>query len=107
MGAGGHAGTQSAFSLVREIREFWSGMLVLGGLTSEELRETVQKVPGLGDIPLLGNLFKSRGTTKERRNLLVFLKPTIARDAIRRQGGDIVLEDSPHGGLRARVRLPL
>jgi two-component system osmolarity sensor histidine kinase EnvZ len=31
----------------------------------------------------------------------------IARDAIRRQGGDIVLEDSPHGGLRARVRLPL
>ena len=31
-GAGGHAGTQSAFSLVREIREFWSGMLVLGGV---------------------------------------------------------------------------
>jgi general secretion pathway protein D len=58
------------------------GMLVIGGLTSEELRETVQKVPGLGDIPLLGNLFKSRSTTKERRNLMVFLKPTIARDAI-------------------------
>lgn len=58
------------------------GMLVLGGLTSEELRETVQKVPGLGDIPLLGNLFKNRSTTKERRNLLVFLKPTIARDGI-------------------------
>lgn len=58
------------------------GLLVLGGLTSEELRETVQKVPGLGDIPLLGNLFKSRGTTKERRNLLIFLKPTIARDGI-------------------------
>ncbi|GMU42976.1 MAG: type II secretion system secretin GspD [Xanthomonadales bacterium] len=58
------------------------GMLVLGGLTSEELRESVQKVPGLGSIPLLGNLFKSRSTTKERRNLLVFLKPTIARDGI-------------------------
>lgn len=58
------------------------GMLVLGGLTSEELRESVQKVPGLGDIPLLGNLFKSRSTTKERRNLLVFLRPTIARDGI-------------------------
>ncbi len=58
------------------------GMLVLGGLTSEELRESVQKVPGLGDIPLVGNLFKSRQTTKERRNLLVFLKPTIARDGI-------------------------
>lgn len=58
------------------------GMLVLGGLTSEELRETIQKVPGLGDIPLLGNLFKNRSTTKERRNLMVFLKPTIARDGI-------------------------
>lgn len=58
------------------------GLLVLGGLTSEELRESVQKVPGLGDIPLLGNLFKNRSTTKERRNLLVFLKPTIARDGI-------------------------
>jgi general secretion pathway protein D len=58
------------------------GMLVIGGLTSEELRETVQKVPGLGNIPVLGNLFKSRSTTKERRNLMVFLKPTIARDAI-------------------------
>ncbi|HWS26442.1 MAG TPA: type II secretion system secretin GspD [Xanthomonadales bacterium] len=59
-----------------------AGMLVIGGLTSEELREVVQKVPGLGDIPLLGNLFKTRNTTKERRNLMVFLKPTIARDAI-------------------------
>lgn len=58
------------------------GLLVLGGLTSEELRESVQKVPGLGSIPLLGNLFKNRSTTKERRNLLVFLKPTIARDGI-------------------------
>lgn len=58
------------------------GMLVLGGLTSESVRETVQKVPGLGDIPVLGGLFKSRGTSKERRNLMVFLKPTIARDTL-------------------------
>ena len=58
------------------------GMLVLGGLTSEELRETIQKVPGLGDIPVLGNLFKNRSTTKQRRNLMVFLKPSIARDSI-------------------------
>lgn len=57
------------------------GMLVLGGLTSESVRENVQKVPGLGDIPVLGGLFKSRGTSKERRNLMVFLKPTIARDS--------------------------
>ncbi len=58
------------------------GLLVLGGLTTEELRETIQKVPGLGDIPVLGELFKNRSTSKQRRNLMVFLKPSIARDAI-------------------------
>lgn len=58
------------------------GMLVLGGLTSEQLQETIQKVPGLGSIPVLGNLFKSRGTTRQKRTLLVFLKPQIMRDTL-------------------------
>ncbi len=58
------------------------GMLVLGGLTSEQLQETIQKVPGLGSIPVLGNLFKSRGTTRQKRTLLVFLKPQIMRDSL-------------------------
>lgn len=58
-----------------------NGLLVLGGLSSEEVRESEQRVPGLGSIPLVGNLFKSRNSVKERRNLMVFLKPTIARDA--------------------------
>ncbi|HET9484259.1 MAG TPA: type II secretion system secretin GspD [Xanthomonadales bacterium] len=55
-------------------------MLVLGGLVSEELRENVNKVPALGDIPVLGNLFRYRNTTRTKRNLMVFLKPTILRD---------------------------
>ncbi len=58
------------------------GMLVLGGLTSEQLQETIQKVPGLGSIPVLGNLFKTRGTTRQKRTLLVFLKPQIMRDTL-------------------------
>lgn len=58
------------------------GMLVLGGLTSEQLQESIQKVPGLGSIPVLGNLFKSRGTTRQKRTLLVFLKPQIMRDTL-------------------------
>jgi general secretion pathway protein D len=58
------------------------GMLVLGGLTSNQLRESESRVPGLGKIPLLGNLFKSRATRVERRNLMVFIKPTIARDGM-------------------------
>ena len=58
------------------------GMLVLGGLTSNDVIETESRVPGLGRIPLLGNLFKTRSTKVQRRNLLVFIKPTIARDGM-------------------------
>lgn len=57
------------------------GLLVLGGLTSEEATENVQGVPGLSRIPLLGNLFKSRAAKRNKRTLMVFLRPTILRDA--------------------------
>ncbi|NDV90752.1 type II secretion system secretin GspD [Alteromonas sp. 345S023] len=56
------------------------GTIVLGGLIDEDVQESVSKVPLLGDIPLLGHLFKSTSTTKRKRNLMVFLKPTIVRD---------------------------
>jgi general secretion pathway protein D len=56
-------------------------VLVLGGLIDDRLSETMQKVPGLGDIPLFGNLFRYRQTTKEKRNLMIFLHPVILRDA--------------------------
>ena len=58
------------------------GMLVLGGLTSNDVIETESRVPGLGRIPLLGNLFKTRSTSVKRSNLMVFIKPTIARDGM-------------------------
>jgi general secretion pathway protein D len=57
------------------------GTIVLGGLIDEEVQESVSKVPLLGDIPILGNLFKSTSTSKRKRNLMVFLRPTIVRDA--------------------------
>ncbi len=56
-------------------------IIVLGGLIDDQLVENIQKVPFLGDIPVLGHLFKSRGTRKEKRNLMVFIRPTILRDA--------------------------
>ena len=56
-------------------------MVVLGGLIDEDLQQTTQKVPGLGDIPLVGGLFRSQSTKKVKRNLMVFLHPTIIRDA--------------------------
>ena len=55
-------------------------ILVLGGLVQDDLIEQEQKVPGLGDIPLLGWLFRYQRTTKVKTNLMVFLHPTIIKD---------------------------
>jgi len=54
--------------------------IVLGGLIDEDVQESIQKVPLLGDIPFLGKLFSSTSTTRQKRNLMVFIKPTIVRD---------------------------
>lgn len=56
--------------------------IVLGGLIDEDVQESISKVPILGDIPVLGHLFKSTSTTKSKRNLMIFLKPTIVRDGL-------------------------
>ncbi|MEZ5897492.1 MAG: type II secretion system secretin GspD [Parvularculaceae bacterium] len=55
-------------------------ILVLGGLVDQTESVTQDKVPLLGDIPLAGNLFKSTSRTRDRRNLMVFIRPTIIRD---------------------------
>lgn len=57
-------------------------VVVLGGLVDEQLDEAVNKVPGLGDIPVLGWLFKYRSTQKVKRNLMVFLRPVILRTEV-------------------------
>lgn len=54
--------------------------LVLGGLIDDQINDTRSKVPFLGDIPLLGSLFRYRTSSKTKRNLMVFLHPTILRD---------------------------
>jgi general secretion pathway protein D len=53
--------------------------VVLGGLTRDKQEETVSKVPILGDIPLLGWLFKARRSQSSKTNLLLFITPTIIR----------------------------
>ncbi|MBW3810268.1 GspD family T2SS secretin variant ExeD [Aeromonas hydrophila] len=55
--------------------------VVLGGLMDEQNQEKVSKVPLLGDIPVLGYLFRSTTNTTSKRNLMVFIRPTILRDA--------------------------
>ncbi|NNF51938.1 MAG: type II secretion system secretin GspD [Gammaproteobacteria bacterium] len=56
------------------------GIIVLGGLIDESLLESDSRVPLLGSIPLLGNVFRSRSTSKVKRNLMVFIRVKIMRD---------------------------
>jgi len=57
--------------------------LVIGGITTNLQEEEVRKVPILGDIPMLGWLFKQRGTRDTRRELVVFITPSVMRNEVR------------------------
>ena len=54
--------------------------IVIGGLLNEDVQESESKVPLLGDIPLIGRLFRSTSSSVSKRNLMVFIRPTIVRD---------------------------
>jgi len=54
-------------------------VVVLGGLISDDVQDTVSKVPFFGDLPLIGSLFRNKGKTAVKQNLMVFLKPHIIR----------------------------
>ena len=56
--------------------------IILGGLLDDKVTEGASRVPLLGSIPLIGNLFKSSNSKKSKTNLLVFIKPTVMRNAI-------------------------
>ena len=56
-------------------------IIVLGGLIEDRVRQSEQKVPLLGDLPLLGALFRAKSSNVEKANLMVFIHPTILRDA--------------------------
>lgn len=56
--------------------------IILGGLLDDKVTEGASRVPLLGSIPLIGHLFKSSNSKKSKTNLLVFIKPTVMRNAI-------------------------
>jgi len=56
-------------------------IIVLGGLLSEEYANSKDQVPGLGDVPGLGWLFKSESRKRNKKNLMVFLRPVVLRDS--------------------------
>jgi general secretion pathway protein D len=88
-GVSGVAGVaQSGTDLITNKREIETTVLVdnnqiivLGGLIDEDTQEVISKVPVLGSIPVLGKLFQSSSSTSSKKNLMVFLKPTILIDS--------------------------
>ncbi len=88
-GVNGNTGVDISFStrrLTTTVLADDGQVVVLGGLITENVQESVQKVPLLGDIPVLGHLFRSSSSRKTKRNLMVFIKPTIVRDKMTMNG---------------------
>ncbi|WPC06671.1 type II secretion system secretin GspD [Pseudomonas benzenivorans] len=71
-------------------------VIVLGGLIQDDVTQTDSKVPLLGDIPFLGRLFRSNKDTHIKRNLMVFLRPSVIRDA----AGLAALSGKKYGDIR-------
>jgi general secretion pathway protein D len=83
------ASTQGAVDLITNKRTISTtvmvedgGVIVLGGLIRDATIENENRVPVLGAIPIIGELFRTRSGSKEKRNLMVFIRPTILRDAV-------------------------
>ncbi|ABM26513.1 type II secretion system secretin GspD [Shewanella sp. W3-18-1] len=88
-GVNGNTGVDISFAtrrLTTTVMADSGQIVVLGGLINEEVQESVQKVPFLGDIPVLGHLFKSSSSKKTKKNLMIFIKPTIIRDGMTMEG---------------------
>jgi general secretion pathway protein D len=84
----GTVGGRNSADLILNKREIETSIIVdngqiigIGGLLNDNERRTIEKIPLLGDVPVLGNLFKSRGRAREKTNLMVFIRPTIIRSA--------------------------
>lgn len=94
----------SATGLITNKRSIESNVLVndgsivvLGGLLQDEFATSEQKVPFLGDIPILGGLFRGESKSRKKTNLMVFLRPLVVRDA----GSTEALSLDRYGQMRA------
>jgi type IV pilus assembly protein PilQ len=108
VGAGGSAGsialprTRSS-TIVTSMMVDSGHTVMIGGLASDSDTQTHSKVPLLGDIPVIGELFKHRSTSRERRSLLVFLTPTIVRSS---EDSQLLLQQElkrRHGALKKEL----
>ena len=76
-------------------------IIALGGLLDDNERRTLEKIPLLGDIPGLGQLFRSRSRTRSKTNLMVFIRPTILRSEAEARA----LAERRYNYVRAQQRL--
>jgi general secretion pathway protein D len=83
-----------------------SSIVVLGGLLQDKYSGNQDKVPGLGDIPLFGNLFKNEVRGRNKTNLMVFLRPVVVRDAAATDRLSVDRYDLMRAGLKEGQPLP-
>ncbi|MDD5030363.1 MAG: type II secretion system secretin GspD [Rhodoferax sp.] len=81
-------------------------VVVLGGLLQDDYTGNQEKVPGLGDVPLFGNLFKSEARSRKKTNLMVFLRPVVVQDARATDALSISRYDLMRSGLEAAQPAP-
>jgi type IV pilus assembly protein PilQ len=81
--AGGFIPSIDTRELVTQVHVNDGETVVLGGVYETELRNSVNKVPGLGNIPGLGYLFRNKTTSNNNAELLIFVTPKILRDGAR------------------------
>jgi len=80
----------------------WDGQtVVLGGLITENVQRQKDKIPVLGDLPAVGRLFRSEQNITQRKNLIVFVTPTIIDPSGNRKNGD---DEMPFA--RAQIQTP-
>ena len=87
------ASIASATGLITNKRSIESSVLVedgaivvLGGLLQDDYGNSQERVPGLGDVPFFGNLFRSESRSRKKTNLMVFLRPVVVRDGNATEG---------------------
>ena len=81
-------------------------VVVLGGLLQDEFQGSGEKVPGLGDLPLIGNLFKSESRGRKKTNLMVFLRPVVVRDGAATERLSLDRYEQMRSGMKDAQPLP-
>jgi general secretion pathway protein D len=104
----GTVGGRNSADLILNKREIEDTIIVdngdiiaVGGLLNDNERRTLERIPLLGDLPVVGNLFKSRTRSREKTNLMVFIRPTILRSAADTRA----MSDRRYGFMRAQQYL--